>query len=82
MSFLVFELQLCEIKDSYRNFDNPSDQLWWEIQDIVGPAENLPNFIVNLFFTQNLNHAQSQLICAFVLHNGLNPEVNIYCIQT
>ena len=61
---------------SSNNFDNEIDKLWWEIQDIIGPAGEWPKFLVNLFFTRNLSHAQRPLICAFVIYNGLNPEVN------
>ena len=62
--------------ESYRKFDDKSDQLWWEIQDIIGPAGEWPKFIVDMFFTRNLNHRKRPLLCAFVIFNGLNPEVN------
>lgn len=48
---------------------------WWFIQDLIGPANEWPDWIRRLFFTRNLNHAQRPLICAFVVFNGLNPEV-------
>lgn len=54
------------------------DKEWWFIQDIIGPAGEWPQWIRNLFFTKNLNHAQRPLICAFVVFNGLNPEVKIF----
>ena len=41
---------------SIPNFEKKSDQLWWEIQDIIGPAGNWPKWIVDLFFTRNLTH--------------------------
>ena len=62
--------------DSYKTFSNKRDQLWFDIQEIIGPAGNWPKNITNLFGTRNLNHAQRPLICAFVIYNGLNPEVN------
>lgn len=34
-----------------------------------------PKLIADLFFTKNLNHAQRPLISAFVIYNGLNPEI-------
>lgn len=52
------------------------DDMWWSIQDIIGPASDWPQWIKDLFFTRNLNHAQRPLICAFIVFNGLNPEVN------
>lgn len=51
------------------------EQMWESIQDIIGPANKWPKWIRELFFTKNLNHAQRPLICAFVVFNGLNPEV-------
>lgn len=53
------------------------DALWWDIQDIIGSADSWPKWIVNMFFTENLNHAKCPLISAFVIFNGLNPEVRI-----
>ena len=68
---------------SSKKFDNEIDKLWCEIQDIIGPAGEWPKFLVNLFFTRNLSHTQRPLICAFVIYNGLKPEVNNYkfCIS-
>ena len=57
-------------------FTKKSDQLWWEIQDIIGPAGYWPKWITDLFFTRFLNHAQRPLICSFVIYNGLNPDVS------
>lgn len=51
------------------------DDMWDTIQDIIGPANKWPKWLKDLFFTKNLNHAQRPLICAFVIFNGLNPQV-------
>lgn len=52
---------------------------WILIQDVIGPANKWPKWITDLFFTKNLNHAQRPLISAFVIFNGLNPEVFFPC---
>ena len=62
---------------TFPKFNNPVDQLWFEIQDIIGPAKNWPEWIFKLFFTRNLDHSKRPLICAFVIFNGLNTEVRI-----
>lgn len=54
------------------------DQTWEDIQDIIGPAKDWPEWIRKLFFTRNLNHAQRPLISAFIVFNGLNPEVQYF----
>ena len=51
------------------------DKLWFEIQDIIGPAGSWPKWIINMFFTRNLKYYMRLLICAFVIFNGLNPKV-------
>lgn len=53
------------------------EELWDTIQDIIGPANQWPEWIRNLFWTRNLNHAQRPLISAFIIFNGLNPEVSL-----
>lgn len=50
-------------------------KIWEDIQDIIAPANEWPQWIKELFFTRNLNHAQRPLISAFIVYNGLNPEV-------
>ena len=64
------------MEQSYKKFDNERDQLWFDIQEIIGPAGIWPKFLLKLFWTKNLSHAQRPLICAFVVFNGLNPEVD------
>lgn len=54
------------------------EEMWETIQDIIGPAKEWPEWIARLFFTKNLNHAQWPLISAFIVFNGLNPEVCAY----
>ena len=62
------------MNNSYPTFGNQRDQLWWEIQDIIAPAAIWPENM-KLFWTKNLNHEERHRICAFVIYNGLNPEV-------
>ena len=49
--------------------------LWKDIQDIIGPARRWPKFIRRYFWKKNLQHLERQNIAAFVIMNGLNPEV-------
>ena len=50
-------------------------ELWLEILDIIGPVQNWPPKMRNLFFTRDLTHYQRLKVCAFVYVNGLNPEM-------
>ena len=50
-------------------------QLWFDIQDIIGPAKLWPHKIRRYFWTPNLKHFERICICAFVYINGLNPIV-------
>ena len=55
---------------------NPGEpQLWWDIQDIVGPASLWPHIVRRLFWQTNLNYCQRHIIAAFVFVNGLNPTI-------
>lgn len=58
------------------------NETWETIQEILAPAKEWPKWIADLFFTKNLNHAQRPLICAFIVFNGLDPEVNLcnFCV--
>lgn len=58
------------------------DDLWFTIQDLIGPAASWPKWIRDLFFTRNLNHAQRPLICAFVIFNGLDPVVSFQTLYS
>lgn len=51
------------------------EKQWFFIEDIIGPSQEWPAWIIALFLGKNLNHAQQPLLCAFVVFNGLNPEV-------
>ena len=46
-----------------------------DICDIVGPSEEWPSVIRELFWQPNVTHANWMRLCAFVVVNGLNPEV-------
>ena len=35
------------------------DQMWYEIQDIIGSAKSWLKWIVDLFFTPNLKHSET-----------------------
>lgn len=59
------------------NNNEKCQKLWEDIQDIIGPSELWPRWIRDLFWTKNLTHAQRPLISAFIVFNGLNPEVNL-----
>ena len=59
-------------------FDNPRDQLWWEIQDNISPAKFWPEMFLKLLWKKNLDHKDRPLICAFVIYNRLNPEVKLF----
>ena len=50
-------------------------ELWLEFLDIIGPVQNWPPKMRNLFFTRDLTHYQCLKVCAFVYVNGLNPEM-------
>lgn len=54
---------------------------WESIQDIIGPANEWPKWIAELFLGSNLTHAQRPLVCAFAVFNGLNPVVNFYILH-
>ncbi len=51
-------------------------ELWYDIQDQVGPAKYWPASIRKMFWTQGLKHPQRPLIVAFCYVNGLNPVVS------
>ena len=53
-------------------------QLWFEIQDMIGPAKLWPHLICKLFWTKGIKHDMRPIICAFVIINGLNPEVILF----
>lgn len=63
------------MEQKYHNSSKKVKDLWHDIEDIIAPSKEWPDWIRNLFWTQNLNHAQRPMICAFVIFNGLNPEV-------
>ena len=66
---------MANFNESYVTFDDAKKQMWWDIQEIIGPAGYWPKLLLNLFLKKNLNHAERPLICAFAVFNGLNPEV-------
>ena len=49
-------------------------RLWFEIQDIIGPANKWPHIIRRLFWSK-VRHDMRPIVAAFVVINGLNPEV-------
>lgn len=49
--------------------------LWDLIQELIGPANQWPRWIWDLFWTRNVNHAQRPLLTAFIIFNGLDPKV-------
>ena len=51
------------------------NHLWFEIQDIIGLAKLWPHLIWKLFWTKGIKHDMRPIIAAFVVVNGLNPEV-------
>ena len=51
--------------------------LFDDICDIVGPSEEWPSVIRELFWSPNVTHNNHLKLCAFVAVNGLNPEVFI-----
>ena len=55
--------------------------LWFEIQDIIGPAKLWPHLVRKLFWTQSIKHNMRPIISAFVIINGLNPEVHILLLN-
>ena len=50
-------------------------QLWFDIQDLVGPAGLWPHVIRRWFWTKHLNYMQRQIVSAFVFINGLDPSI-------
>ena len=48
--------------------------LWFEIQDVVGPAKEWPVFMRQLFWSK-VKHDMRPIVAAFVIVNGLNPKV-------
>lgn len=51
-------------------------ELWELIQELIGPAQEWPGWICELFLGKNLTHSQRPLLCAFVIFNGLDPVVS------
>ncbi len=51
--------------------------LWHDIQDIIGPANEWPQYIRKLYWTKGVDHDDRPKIVAFSYINGLNPEVSI-----
>ena len=49
--------------------------LFDDICDIIGPSEQWPKKILDLFWPRNVKHLNRFILCAFVAVNGLNPEV-------
>lgn len=47
------------------------------IVDIIGPIDEWPYLISNLFFSKNVNHAMRPILVAFIFVNGLNPVVKV-----
>lgn len=58
------------------NLSQQQKEVWELIQELIGPAEQWPQWIKALFLGQNLTHAQRPLLCAFAIFNGLDPAVN------
>jgi len=55
-------------------------RLWFEIQDIIGPASQWPRHIRRNFWATHLTHWERICMAAFMWINGLNPEVfNDWC---
>jgi hypothetical protein len=54
---------------------NREQQLWKDIQDIIGPATFWPRRIRRLFWTRNIKHWDRIICCVFVFVNGLHPEL-------
>ena len=48
--------------------------LFDDICDIIGPSEQWPKKILELFWSRNVGHWDRFMLCTFVVVNGLNPE--------
>ena len=55
--------------------------LFDDICDIIGPSEQWPKKILELFWSQNVGHWDRFMLCTFVVVNGLNPEIFIEWID-
>ena len=49
--------------------------LFDDICDIIGPSEHWPERVLKLFWSKHISQWERFMICAFVVVNGLNPEV-------
>ena len=49
--------------------------LWDDICNIIGPEDEWPTKIHSLFWMPNCKHVDRFQLTAFVVVNGLNPEV-------
>ena len=66
----------CDMSTAVTTFGSERiEELWNDIQDIIGPAESWPTFQQKLFRKRHLNHAERPMLAAFVIFNGLNPVV-------
>ena len=46
-----------------------------DICDIIGPSEQWPKKIFELFWSRNVVHWDRFMLCTFIVVNGLNPEI-------
>ena len=67
----------CNFDDYEQEADIPDYAyiLFDDICDIIGPAEEWPVVIRTLFWTPGVTHFNRMKLCAFVVVNGLHPEV-------
>lgn len=57
-----FKNSFPKMEKNYLDHKNKVDQLWYDIQDIIGPGLFWPKWIVDLFFTRPLKHHMRPLI--------------------
>ena len=46
-----------------------------DICDIIGPSDQWPERILDLFWSKNVKHLNHFILCTFVIVNGLNPQI-------
>jgi len=63
------------------NMPTSKFQLWWDIQDIIGPATYWPRNIRRNFWTRRLTHWERIITAAFIWISGLNLEQFFWLVR-
>ena len=83
LSQKIFDVkpQIISGNGSFDDYEQPAGVpdyafiLFDNICDIIGPAEEWPTVIRNLFWSPSVTHFNRLKLAAFVVVNGLHPEV-------